>query len=160
MLLDAETRLRARDGRVRRGFALMGKRPLRPRWSWRALTVIALVGASLIALRTLHGSLARASAPTHKNPLLSLVRDDSDREALVGRVEERLRAGSYAYHAVRLERDGNQQWAVTLGPGLPVGTRVRVRSFGHRDAFHSPRLGRTFSNLMFGIVTRVETPLN
>ena len=146
MLLDAERRRCARNERARRS-----------RWLWRALTVVVLAGAALIALRTLHGSLARAASdPSKVNPLLSLVRDDADRGPLVGRVEERLRAGSYAYHAVRLEHDGSLQWVVALGKGLPAGTRARVRSFGYREEFRSSRLGRTFSKLAFGIVSRVE----
>jgi hypothetical protein len=150
MLRDAGERQRAMHRHARRW-----------QWWWHALTVIALAGASLMAFRTLHGALAKASsveaAPgVMGNPLSGLIRGDDDATALVGRVEQRLLAGSYAYHAVQLERDGSTQWAVTLGKGVPEGTRVSVRSFGRRSEFHSPRLERTFSNLVFGIVSPVE----
>jgi hypothetical protein len=74
---------------------------------------------------------------------------------LAGRVEKRLSAGSYAYHAVRLE-DGRLTWVVTLGDGHPAGAQVKVRSMGRRADFRSNRLQRTFPGLVFGIVSRVN----
>lgn len=126
----------------------------RTRWWWSALLAVSILGAGLTAFDAWH--VAKAAQAPSINPLLSLVRVREDSAVLVGRVEQRLSAGSYSYHALRLERDGSTQWAVTLGKGAPVGTRVRVRSFGRRTEFHSPRLKRTFPELVFGIVSRVD----
>jgi hypothetical protein len=73
----------------------------------------------------------------------------------VARVEQRLEAGSYSYLALRAD-DGALRWAVTMGGAVPVGALVSVRSMGHQHQFHSRRLGRTFPDLMFGIVSRVD----
>ena len=109
------------------------------RWSWRTLIVITVLGAGLAGFGTLHGATAKAPPAQVQvrggNPLLTLVRDVAEESALVGRVEKRLVAGSYAYHALRIDRDGSTRWAVTLGKGVPVGTRVSVRSFGRRSEF-------------------------
>src|SRR5205085_2845312 len=97
---------------------------------------------------------AAAHAELSKNPLLLITRTVLDDEPLIGRVEQQLRTGGYTYLAVRSEE--GLQWAVTLGSGAAVGARVSVRSMGHRTAFYSRRLERTFDELRFGIVTRLE----
>jgi hypothetical protein len=45
---------------------------------------------------------------------------------------------------------------VTLGSGAPAGARVAVRSLGRRTDFYSRRLQRTFPELVFGIVSRID----
>ncbi len=96
------------------------------------------------------------SASAHAaNPLGSIVRSAIDEAPLIARVEERLNAGSYTYLALRTD-SRELKWAVTLGAGAPVGARVSVRSMGHKTDFHSQRLQRTFSDLTFGIVSRVQ----
>jgi len=81
-------------------------------------------------------------------------------------VVQRLPAGGYSYLALRVEaresaREQNTDRgallrAVTLGKGAPAGARVRVRSMGHRRHFYSRRLNRTFPDLVFGIVSRLD----
>lgn len=117
---------------------------------WAALLAL-LLGSFALG----YGLPGGAHASAGVNPLLSIVQSATDKQPLVGRVEQQLRAGGYTYLAVRTEQDA-LHWAVTLGKGAPPGTRVSVRSLGHRASFTSRRLGRTFEQLRFGIVTRLE----
>lgn len=89
------------------------------------------------------------------NPMGTLSRTEIDLTPVTGLVEERLPAGSYTYLAVRGD-DGGLTWAVTLGKGEPAGARVKVRSMGRRTNFRSNRLQRTFDELVFGLVSRVD----
>lgn len=95
----------------------------------------------------------RATRPD--NPLTQIVRDATDAKPREGRIESQLVAGSYTYVELRGD-DSAHYWAVTLGRAPPLGSRVRVRSFGHRRDFYSPRLQRTFPELVFGIVSRID----
>lgn len=95
----------------------------------------------------------RATLP--ENPLTNIVRDATDAKPRVARVEAQLDAGSYTYLELRGE-DSVRYWAVTLGRAPPPGARVRVRSFGHRRDFYSARLQRTFPELVFGMVSRID----
>ncbi|WP_437596008.1 hypothetical protein [Sorangium sp. So ce590] len=97
------------------------------------------------------GPLAAVAAA---NPLGQLSRSGADRALLVGRVEERLPAGSYTYVAVRTGEA--LTWAVTVGDAPPPGTPVQVRSMGRKTNFHSSRLSRTFPELVFGVVSRAD----
>jgi hypothetical protein len=90
-----------------------------------------------------------------QNPLLALERARTGEHVFSGAVEERLRAGSYAYLRVN-PGDGEPRWVVTLGAGPEPGTPVRVRSMGTRSDFRSKRLERTFDTLVFGIVSSLE----
>ncbi|MCU0683984.1 MAG: hypothetical protein MUF34_17375 [Polyangiaceae bacterium] len=124
-----------------------------PAWPRRApLLVAAALVALGLALRPTRG--AAPSGPAG-NPLLGLTRSAADREPLVGRVVERLVAGSYTYVAIEGD-DGRRAWAVTLGRGAPEGARARVRSFGRSSNFFSARLQRTFPELIFGTLTRLD----
>jgi len=134
----------------------------RPRWLTRSLSVLALAAVCLLLLGSplpLHAgeqtSTRRAAGAPSVNPLATLQRDTRDSEPSVGRVEQRLAAGSYSYLALRLD-DGELRWLVTLGKGESVGTRVRSRSFGHRTDFYSRRLQRTFPVLAFGFVSQLD----
>ena len=124
------------------------------RWLKRAVGVVA-GAAVLIAALGSPPSAARTSQAS-ANPLASLAHDARDARPLTGRVIERLRAGSYAYLAVQPDDAKEARWAVALGAGAPPGTRVRVRSLGHSSAFHSRRLQRTFPDLTFAIVSRLD----
>ncbi|MET0343866.1 MAG: hypothetical protein ABW252_22825 [Polyangiales bacterium] len=130
-----------REGRVR---AL--------RWLRR---VVAVVGGAA-ALIAAFGSPPPRASLRGGNPLATLAHDAQDDQPLIGRVTERLRAGSYAYLAVQPDDASEPRWAVALGAGAPPGTRVRVRSLGHQSDFHSARLDRTFTDLTFGIVSRLD----
>lgn len=71
-----------------------------------------------------------------------------DAPPMVGVVVERLSAGRYTY--LRLGTDA--RWIATTGEGAHLGDRVSVRSLGSRRDFTSSRLGRTFDELVFGVV--------
>lgn len=71
----------------------------------------------------------------------------ADERSLDGVVTERLAAGRYSY----LHLDGGD-WIATTGDPAQVGQRVHVQSFGARENFESPRLGRRFDRVVFGIV--------
>ena len=96
-----------------------------------------------------------AHAARAENPLTTLVRDAADAAPLTGIVVEKIKAGSYTYVAVSTASGTQPRWAVTLGRGEPLGTRVKVRSFGRRREFYSRRLDRTFPELTFGIVSPI-----
>ncbi len=119
--------------------------PARPPAALLVALALAL-GAPCLALWPTPAALPAGPAG---NPLVGLTPSDDERAPLVGRVVERLVAGSYTY--VALERDdGRRAWAVTLGRGAPEGARARVRSFGVKKNFYSARLRRTFPELIFG----------
>jgi hypothetical protein len=83
-------------------------------------------------------------------PLAEMTPPAGGEDRFDGVVEERLEAGSYAYLAVRT--GDRLRWVATMGEGRPIGARVVVRSMGTRTDFHSRRLDRTFSELVFGVV--------
>src|SRR3954465_9053320 len=95
--------------------------------------------------------------PRAHNPLAQLVRDAIDDQPIEGLVEQRLAVGSYTYLALRT-RSEQPLWAVTMGSGAPPGARVKVRIMGHSEQFYSRRLDRTFSPLVFGIVSQLDPP--
>ncbi len=78
--------------------------------------------------------------------------------AFTGIVQEVRPAGSYVYLAVE-SAPGRSHWVATHAKSsAPTGSHVDVRSFAARNDFESPRLGRTFDRLLFGIVTRRNVP--
>ena len=83
-----------------------------------------------------------------QNPLIGL---GGEPQPLRGVIVEVLRAGSYRYIRLR-DSAGNEEWVVTLGDSPPVGAVIEGRSYGQRLNFHSPRLGRRFARLHFGLV--------
>ena len=112
--------------------------------------------AALLALAAL--ASCRTAGPTHSrpaltNPLATLVPEAPSARPIAGRVVQRLTASSYTYLEIEAA-DGARVWVVMLGAGPEEGARVRVRSMGRRKRFDSPRLGRTFPELVFGIVSR------
>jgi hypothetical protein len=112
------------------------------------------LGAVLAAYWSQQGlAHARLHGTPLGNPLLSLS-PAGDHGPLEGRVAERLAAGSYTYLALAVPGRAEPRWVVTLGAGEPRGTQVKVRSFGQRSDFYSRRLQRSFSELVFGIVSK------
>jgi len=87
------------------------------------------------------------AVPSTTSPMGGLVAPTTDEKSLAGVVTERLAAGSYSY----LRLDGGD-WIATTGDPAQVGQRVQVQSFGTREDFESPRLGRRFDRVVFGIV--------
>jgi hypothetical protein len=94
-----------------------------------------------------------AHAARAENPLTTLLRDAAGATPLEGTVVERIKAGGYTYLALSTPTHRQRRWVVTLGRGEPLGSVVKVRSFGHRLDFYSRRLERTFPELTFGIVS-------
>jgi hypothetical protein len=121
------------------------------RFWWIAAGPLLALGLWLAFVREPSERL-KSKAPTRgHNPLGSLLHD-ALASPIRGRVEQRVAAGGYTYLALKTEA-AELLWAVTMGRGEPVGTRVSVRSMGHAFDFYSPRLQRTFSHLVFGIVS-------
>ena len=102
-------------------------------------------------------SLLVTTAPPQRNPLVThaLTRP----ETLVGRVVERLPAGSYLYLRV-IDSEGASHWVATLRRTASTDDDVRVTVFARAGTFHSTRLSREFSPLSFGPVSPavVESP--
>lgn len=95
--------------------------------------------------------IARGASPLDKLTAPSLAEQTFD-----GEVREVLPAGPYVYVAVA-RADGSDTWVSTLKRATPTaGARVRVKSFGSREDFHSKRLGRTFDRLSFGVVYPID----
>lgn len=88
---------------------------------------------------------AAKPAPTAGMPKLA----DADVETVSGRIGTILDAGHYTY--VRLDDDSDSRWVVAMGAtGLSVGDDVAFSVLGQRRDFHSSRLDRDFSELIFG----------
>lgn len=118
----------------------------------RAVAALAIGAPILLAMALATGHRAPAAA----SPLLGLPPPPRGAERFSGRVVERKPAGSYGYLLV-VDAAGVERWVVTLGHGQEPGALVDVKSFGVRRGFHSKRLGRTFDELVFGIV-RLHSP--
>jgi hypothetical protein len=88
------------------------------RWLRRALAFALLAGACALACMSIPAA-GRDERAT--NPLLSLRRTLAE-APLVGRVEQRIVAGSYTYLALR-GGDGALHWAATMGRAAPLGAR-------------------------------------
>ncbi|MBC8070726.1 MAG: hypothetical protein IAG13_20515 [Deltaproteobacteria bacterium] len=100
--------------------------------------------------------VAAADTPA-ASPFAGLRAPDPEHASLTGTVVERLSAGRYTY--LQIDVDGVGRWVATTGEGASVGQLVRVRSFGSRRDFESPRLGRRFDELVFGSVVLAEHPV-
>ena len=124
------------------------------RWLIDGFTFCACV-ATILMFTSATPELEPVRAARADNPLTNIVRDATDAEPREARVESQLEAGTCTYVELRGE-DAVHYWAVTLGRAPPPGSRVRVRSFGHRRDFYSARLQRTFPELVFGIVSRID----
>lgn len=124
------------------------------RWLIDGFTLCACV-AAILMFTSATPELEPVRAKKADNPLTNIVRDATDAQPREARVESQLDAGSYTYVELRGD-DSAHYWAVTLGRAPPPGSRVRVRSFGHRRDFYSARLQRTFPELVFGIVSRID----
>lgn len=95
--------------------------------------------------------IARGASPLEKLTAPSLAEQTFD-----GEVREVLPAGPYVYLAIA-RADGGEAWVTTLKRTSPEsGARVRVKSFGSRQDFHSKRLARSFDRLSFGIVYPID----
>lgn len=95
--------------------------------------------------------ISRGTSPLDKLTAPSLAEQTFD-----GEVREVLPAGPYVYLAV-VREGGDEAWVTTLKRTAPErGARVRVKSFGSRQDFHSKRLARTFDTLSFGIVYPID----
>jgi hypothetical protein len=121
------------------------------RWLRGALGLALVTALCALGYARLH---AHAAPLSRDNPWSSLKRTFGE-QPFVAQVEQKLAAGSYTYLALRSEQQA-LQWAVMLGSGPLPGTRVSVRSMGHKTNFRSRRLQRTFPDLMFAIVSRLD----
>src|SRR5262245_11719018 len=120
-------------------------------WLWAALLLGCQAVAPARAQAPERAPPAAGAPPAPARPLAEMTPPVAGQERFAGVVEERLEAGSYADLAVRTD-DARLRWVATMGEGRAIGTRVAVRNMGTRTDFHSRRLDRTFSELVFGVV--------
>ncbi len=99
---------------------------------------------------------AEVVPPSPSNPLADAAQPDASERTFGGVVAERLRAGGYSY--VRVDGDDAQRWVATMGEAPPLLAAVRVKTYGASDDFHSRRLDRDFSRLLFGTVQPLPSP--
>lgn len=111
--------------------------------------VVAIVnvvaGVAVVGASESEGKPAAAA-----NPFAAHALSPEEQFAFEGAVEERLEAGPYAYQRVA------GRWVVSLAITTPrEARRVRVTAVGHATHFSSPRLARTFDELVFGMVRSI-----
>ncbi|MDI1434600.1 hypothetical protein [Polyangium sorediatum] len=109
------------------------------------LAALMMLAAGLSAAHTI------SSERRVENPLVHYTLGPSARFGFTGHVEERLSAGSYLYLRVR-DSAGARHWIATLTSTASAAEDVEVRIFARAEDFHSKRLGREFSPLLFGTV--------
>ncbi len=126
----------------------------------RVATVGLLLCSSILAACSVEerggGALEEAAAVVAvKNPLSAVEPPGPADRELRGTIVEVLRAGPYTYAAVA-SPDGSARWVVTMRGGLSRGDEVEVKNMGTRRGFASKRLGRTFEEVIFGVVRTVS----
>ncbi|MET0385127.1 MAG: hypothetical protein ABW321_04170 [Polyangiales bacterium] len=134
-----------------------------------AMVVVALVtwlGLGLASDQAPPGPIASTPSPASAqgttrpaagsaNPLLDHALAASDRHWIHGDVETRLNAGHYTY--LRLRHDGESSWVVSLTATTPDDPHhVRALVIGRAAQFHSRRLARDFSPLLFAAVRAAD----
>jgi hypothetical protein len=117
-----------------------------------------LIACSLIASLALACTPDLSGAPDTSgsagtNPLEGISTAERGKR-MRGRVNERLRAGSYTYLDMRLH-DGTQEWIVVMGKAPAPGQEIEAVNMGTRQNFHSRRLDRTFDRLTFAWVPNI-----
>ncbi|MDI1447438.1 hypothetical protein [Polyangium sp. 6x1] len=110
------------------------------------LATLMMLAAGLAA-----GAHAATSAGPAKNPLVAYALGPSSRFGFTGRVAERVSAGSYLYLRVQ-DAAGTEHWVATLTSTASTAEDVEVQVFARAEDFHSKRLSRDFSPLLFGTV--------
>ena len=116
-------------------------------------TADSAAGRGSHALAISHASPLRAAAESSQpgNPFSQHVLPAEQRRWIRGSVVGRLEAGSYVYLRLR-ELDGAETWLVSLALATPRRERVRALVLGRAERFHSRRLERDFSPLLFAAV--------
>jgi hypothetical protein len=93
-----------------------------------------------------------ASAPA-QNPFATATPVSPSESRFVGRVIQRLDAGSYVYLEVD-QPDAGPTWVVTAEALAPDADRVSVQVVKRVEHFESRRLKRSFSPLSFAIIRK------
>ena len=104
-----------------------------------------------LAAASLWAFHSRSASTRSSNPIAQYVLSGQSRFTLAGRIEERLPAGSYVYFRVR-DALGSSHWLVTLSNAPSALDHVEATVYARAESFHSKRLGRGFSPLLFGTV--------
>lgn len=115
------------------------------------LAAPSLLSTGSRGLRTQPPQLSAAHPPAPGNPFSEHVLPAAERRWVRGSVTTRLEAGSYTYLRLR-EANGAESWLVSLAISMPRQDRVRALVLGRADHFHSRRLDRDFSPLLFAAV--------
>lgn len=116
----------------------------------RVLTLTALAVLLASATAWARSAPATAAPAATTNPFAAHALADDRRYAFDGEIVETLEAGSYLYLRVATER--GDRWVATLRATRPARADVTVRVLGEATDFRSPRLGRDFERLAFGVV--------
>jgi hypothetical protein len=93
--------------------------------------------------------------PIVANPFLEHALPVEERHWLHGSVVTRLLAGAYVYLLMR-QPSGAETWLVSLAATTPEQNQVRALVLGRSGRFHSRRLDRDFSPLLFAAVRGAE----
>ena len=109
---------------------------------------------ALLACASCEASSSRTpNPPSVQNPFAGASAVSGSDTRYVGRVLERLDAGSYVY--LRVDKPGSgPSWVVTAEALAPDTEHVRVHVVKRVESFASRRLQRTFSPLGFAIVRK------
>jgi hypothetical protein len=129
---------------------MVGKTQREPRMN----NILAAATLSLLALASACGAPAAAPTPGPA-PVATGMPFSIEKltETFEGNANEVLRVSGYTYVAV--DTGAGVRWAVSLQKDIDEGAHVRVRAFGKKEAFESKKLGRTFDELWFAIITPV-----
>lgn len=117
------------------------------------ITALALSACQAVAVEPQVPAAAPAAPPVTgtSSPIGQLQPPTAADRQIEGVVAERLAAGRYSYLRV------DDVWIATTDDLARVGDRVRVQGFGARTDFESPRLGRRFDRVVFGLVQSTTT---
>jgi hypothetical protein len=113
--------------------------------------LVAAALATLASGNTVSDLPASTAAQSRSNPLVAYGLDASERHWFEGVVVTRLAAGQYVYLRLR-DATGAETWLVSLAATTPATARVRALAIGRAEHFHSRRLDRDFSPLLFAAV--------
>lgn len=114
--------------------------------------MLALLGLAACAPAKPADGAARGAAAQRIASIAMPFGVDRLSESFAGTAREVVHVSGYTYVAVDVG-EGRIRWAVCLAREIEEGARVRVRAFGKKSAFESKKLGRTFDELWFAIVT-------
>lgn len=121
----------------------------------KTLTLLALLTTAVVACSSSSSSSSPSPSPARAPQSTAHMPFAIERltDSFEGAAQEVLQVSGYTYVAV--DTGAGVRWAVSLHKEIDEGAHVRVIAFGKKQAFESKKLGRTFDELWFAIVTLV-----